>query len=170
MYCDEILRYSYLHYIFLYCLQLIKYLWCPFEHVLDNASNAQTLCKIKIQDFTRSFPMSKIFVVFLSSFATGQTRCYGGCGGETPHWACFSREICNFTQQNGEASLIYVCCLCKIRCSTCIALGQQAMIRSGKKHSNMAIPSVSVIAKRKIICARPTKVDCLNFTIKEINF
>ena len=105
MYCDEILRYSYLHYIFLYCLQLIKYLWCPFEHVLDNASNAQTLCKIKIQDFTRSFPMSKIFVVFLSSFATGQTRCYGGCGDETPHWACFSREICNFTRQNGDISL-----------------------------------------------------------------
>ena len=48
-----------------------------------------------------------------------QARRQGVCGGVTPPLACFSREIGNFSRQNGEATPR----------STCITFGPQALIK-----------------------------------------
>ena len=51
-----------------------------------------------------------------------------GCvlGVATSPSACFSRQIGNFSRQNDEVTLRFVC---KMRCSTCITFGQLALIR-----------------------------------------
>ena len=51
-----------------------------------------------------------------------------------------------------------VFCWCKIRCSTCIRIGQKALITISLKHPDIAIWSISVIIKCKICYGSPTKV------------
>ena len=50
----------------------------------------------------RDLALDKATVVVIISRPGAKGVCGCGCGGATPPWACFSRQIDNFSQQNVE--------------------------------------------------------------------